>query len=192
MVWLIVLAVLCLLPFLPLGIYAVYRAEDPGVWFLVGPIKFRVYPSKKEGKPKKSKQHPKLKLREKGGSFRDFFPVARAILAFLNQLRKKIRVRNLELKVTLAGDDPCDLAMNYGKAWAAVGTLEPQLDRFLVIKRRKIDVACDFDAEKTRVYAKVKATITLGRALHLLFKYGKNIIKELTELKNYKKGGAQV
>ena len=192
MVWLIILAVLCVLPFVPLGVCAVYREFDPGVWLLIGPLKFRVYPAKKKTESKNTKPHSKPKLRNRGGSYRDFFPVIRAVLDFLGQLRRKLRVRNLEFRVTLAGDDPCDLALNYGRAWAAVGTLTPQLERVFNIKRRDLSVACDFNGDKTRVYAKVVATITLGRTIHLLSKHGIKIIKELLELKKLQKGGAQI
>lgn len=192
MVWLILLAVLCALPFVPIGIYAVYRENDPGVWLLVGPLRFRLYPKKESKDSTKSKSKSKNKLPDRGGSHREFASVFRAILDFLGQLRKKVRVRDLELKITLAGDDPCNLALNYGRAWAAVGTLSPLLDQMLVIKRRDIAVDCDFEGDKTRVYGKVIATITLGRAIHLIFKHGKKLIKELLELKKLEKGGAQV
>lgn len=192
MVWLIVLAVLCVLPFIPLGFCAVYREKNPGVWLLIGPFKFRVYPGRNKTELKKSKPRSKIRLPETGGGYRDFVPVVRAIFDFLGQFRRKIRVRNLELRITLAGDDPCDLALNYGRAWAAVGTLTPQLERLFVIRRRNLSVDCDFNGEKTRVYAKVIATITLGRTIHLLSKHGKKVIKELLELKKLQKGGAQI
>jgi len=192
MVWLIIFAVLCVLPFVPLGFRATYREKDPGVWLLIGPFKFRVYPSSKKTETKKSKPHSKIKLPETGGGYHDFVPVARAVLDFLGQFRRKIRVKNLEFKITLAGDDPCDLALNYGRAWAAVGTLTPQLERLFVIKRRNLAVDCDFNGDKTRVYANVVVTITMGRTIHLLSKHGIKIIKELLELKKLQKGGAQI
>ena len=190
MVWLIILAVLCGLAVFPLGFSAVYREEDPGVWLLIGPLKFRVYPGKKKSEKKESQSQKKFS--PKGGSYRDFAPIARGIFDFLGQFRRKIRVRDLQLKLTLAGEDPCDLAVNYGRAWAALGALTPQLERLFVIKKRNLSVDCDFAGDKTRIYAKVKATITLGRTLHLLSRHGIKVIKEFLELKKLQKGGAQV
>ncbi len=190
MVWLIILAVLCGLAFVPLGFSAEYRENDPGVWLLIGPFKYRVYPGKK--KTKKKESQGRKQITPKGGSYRDFVPVARAIFDFLGQFRRKLRVRDLQLKLTLAGDDPCDLAINYGRAWAAIGALIPQLERLFVIKKRDLSVDCDFDGDKTRIYAKVIATITIGRTLHLLSRHGIKVIKELLELKKLQKGGAQV
>ena len=190
MVWLIVLAVLCGLAFFPLGFSAVYRENDPGVWLLVGPVRFRIYPGKEKSNKKDTKSHKSFS--PKGGSYRDFEPVVRAILDFLGQFRKKIRVQDLQLYVTLAGDDPCDLAVNYGRAWAALGAFVPQLDRLFVIKKRDLAVNCDFAGDKTRVYAKIKATITLAGTLQLLSRHGVKVIKELLELKKLQKGGARV
>lgn len=191
MVWLIILAILIVLPFLPLGFCAIYRENDPGIWLLIGPLKYRIYPAKKKAEKKQSKS-AKIRLPETGGSYQDFIPIVRVLLEFLGQLRRKIRVRSLDFNITLAGDDPCDLALNYGRAWAAVGSLTPQLERLFIIKRRNLTVDCDFDGEKTRVYGKVVATITLGRTVHLLSKHGRKVIKELLELKNLQKGGAQI
>lgn len=194
--WLIGLAVVAATLFLPLGFSAIYRQADPGVWLLIGPLRFRVYPgNKKEKKPRKSKKTTsadKQNDEAKGGSYRDFLPVVRTIVEFLGEFRRKIRVRRLELKVVLAGGDPGDLAVNYGKAWAALGSLLPQLERLFVIKKRNLEVECDFTAEETLIYARIDATISVVKTLHLLSRHGIKILKHLLELKKLRKGGAQL
>lgn len=195
MTLLIILAVLTGLAFLPLGFRAVYRQSQPGVWLLVGPLKFRVYPGKKKEKePEKTekKKSQKKEKSQKGGSWQDFQSVIKTILEFLEQFRRKIRVNDLELKLTLAGDDPCDLALNYGRAWAALGNLMPLLEQCFVIKKRDVEVQCDFTSDKTRIYARADVTITLARALHLLSRHGIKVIKDLLKLKKLRKGGAQL
>jgi len=194
MYWLIPLAVLCALEFLPVGFRAVYRQSQPGVWLLIGPVKVRVFP----GKPKKEKTQGKKKQSEanydgkKGGKFRDFLPITRTILEFLGHFRRKIRVNNLELKLILADDDPCTLARNYGSAWASLGNLMPQPERFFTIKNRCLEVECDFTAEETLIFAKADVTITVARALHLLSRYGIRVLKDLLNLKKLRKGGAKL
>lgn len=199
MTWLIVLTVLCGLAFLPLGFRAVYRQENPGVWLLIGPLKFRVYPGKsKADKPKTQSEEPDRENQsvgntaDRGGSYRDFLPVVRAIIDFLSQFRRKIRINHLEMKLILAGDDPCDLAENYGRAWAALGNLMPQLERLFVIKKRNLEVECDFTAAQTVIFARADITITLARTLMLLSRYGIKVLKELLKLKKLRKGGAQL
>ena len=189
--WLIALAVLVGLGFLPLGFRAVYRESDPGVWVLIGPLKLRVYPGNR--KPEQSKSSGKSEKSEtKGGSYRDFRPVIGTILDFLGEFRRKICVNHLELKLILAGDDPSDLAVNYGKAWAILGSLIPQLEQLFKIKKRDLEVECDFTSDKTLIFARVDATITLARTLCLLSRHGAEILRRLFELKKLRKGGAKL
>lgn len=192
--WLIAFAILAGIAMLPVGIRGLYRDSETGVWLLVGPLKFRLYPTKpkEENRTSHSKKKTANSNGKKGGKLQDFLPLAQTVLDFLNQLRKKVGVKNLELKVILAGDDPCDLAVNYGRAWAALGNLMPQLDRALKIRKKDIEVECDFTAETTRVYAKVDATVSVARALHLGGRYGVKIIKDILKLKKLRKGGAEL
>ena len=191
--WLIALAVLLVLLFLPFGVCAIYRQSNVGIWLLIGPFKFRVFPgNKKQNNTEQKSADETENNASKGGNLQGFQPAVRAIFQFLEEFRKKIRVKNLELHLVLAGDDPSDLAMNYGRAWAAVGNLIPHLERFLVIKKQNIQMECDFLADQTRVYARLDATITLVRALQLLSKHGIKVIKQLFNLKNLRKGGAEL
>lgn len=192
MIWLIILAVITGLIFLPLGFRAVYMEHNSGVWVFVGPIKFRVYPKKKQEKSSIQKENKKSKTdSKKGGNIQNFKLVVGRVFEFLNQFRRKIRIKRLELKIALTGDDPCDLAVHYGEAWAAIGNLLPQLERFFTVKKRDIDVIYDFTADKTRIYARLDASITLGRTLHLLSRHGIKTIIHLLKLKELRKGGAQ-
>lgn len=194
MMLLIVAAVLFGLAWLPIGIRAVYREKTPGVWLLVGPFKFTLYPqkTKKEQPESASSEKETPEKKERGGSYTDFQKTAREVLEFLGHFRRKLRVKNLELKLTLAGDDPADLAIHYGGAWAALGNLMPQLERLFVIKKRDVEVLCDFTADETRIYGRIDATITLGRSLHLLFRHGIKILRHLFNVKKLRKGGAQL
>ena len=190
--WLIGLAVLLLILLLPLGFRFVYRESQSGVWVLIGPLRFRVYPAQKSKKKATSKKSADKPNKQKGGSYRDFLPVLKTVLEFLGEFRRKVRVKRLDLKMILAGDDPCDLAVNYGRAWAALGSLVPQLERLFTIKKRNLEVECDFAAEETLIYARVDATISVIRVLHLLSRHGIKVLKQLVELKKLRKGGAQL
>ena len=90
----------------------------------------------------------------------------------------------------MAANDPCDLAVNYGRAWAAVGNLLPQLEKWFVIKKRDIEVECDFETSQTLVIAHLDLTITLGRLLALVFVYAIRALKEFLNIKKKRKGGA--
>ena len=102
----------------------------------------------------------------------------------------RLLARRLEMKLIMAADDPCDLAVNYGRAWAALGNLMPQLERCFVIKKRDLEVECDFEATKILIVARLDMTITLGRLLRLLVRHGLRGLKEFINLQNLRKGGA--
>ncbi|MBQ9929503.1 MAG: DUF2953 domain-containing protein [Oscillospiraceae bacterium] len=194
--WLMVPAVLAALAFLPLGIKAKYDEGGAAAWLILGPFRPVLYPTqKKKMKPKEDEAaKPKEKSAgkaEKGGSFSDFFPLVEAVLDFLGDLLcRKLRVKKLQARVILAGDDPCDLAVNYGRAWAALGNLVPVLERFFIIKERDLQVECDFTAEKILVDAHLELTITLGRLLHLGVRHGIRVLREYFKIVKLRKGGA--
>lgn len=126
---------------------------------------------------------------EKGGSLRDFLPLMQLALDFLGDLRRKIRVDKLYTYIVLAGDDPCDLAVNYGRANAALGALIPHLERLFVIKKRDVKIDCDFETEHSFITADLQVTITFGRILMLFAIYGFRALREFMKIKKLRKGG---
>lgn len=197
MAWLVVLAVLVGLAVLPLGVRLRYGETGAFIWLLIGPIKKQLY-SKSGDKPAKAKKEEKKetakpqKADKEGGSLTDFLPLAKTAVAFLNELRRKLVVKNLELLVTMAGDDPCDLAENYGRACAALSAFEPQLERLVKIKRKNLQIRCDFLSENSSVFAYADIIISLGRLLFLLFRYGFRALREYINMKDQRKGGANL
>lgn len=207
-IW-ITAAFLLALAILPLGIRVRYNEAGFLLRVIAGPLKITVFPRKKKPKKQKAKQKkqnaekspestdsgdnppqspkPLPEPKEKGGSLTRFLPLVRLGLKFLGDFRRKLRVDNLCLRLILAGDDPCDLAVNYGRVWAAASNLLPQLERLFVIKKRDIQVECDFTAEEISVIAHVDITITLGRLLTLAVVYGIRVLFEFLSMK--RKGG---
>ena len=208
--WMIFFAVVLLLAILPLGVFVSYDEDGVVVKIVAGPVKITLFPRPKKEKKSEKKlkkktsaspaeqlpkppQPPKqIPEKKKGGSWTDFLPLVQVALDFLGSFRRKLRINQLELKLTMAGDDPCDLAVNYGRAWAAVGNLMPQLERLFVIKKRNIEVACDFTASQTLVKFRSEATITLGRLVSLAVVYGIRVFREFWKIKTKRKGGAGV
>ncbi len=200
--WIITLGILFLLAILPLGATVRYNDEGIALKVIAGPIRIPILPAKKkdaepkkkkekkvkEEKPKKKKSEPKKE--EKGGSITDFLPLVETGLGLLNSFRKKLRINRLEVKLILAGDDPCDLAVNYGRANAALGNLWPRLERCFVIKKRDVQIECDFESSQTVILARADVTITLGRLLAMVVYYGLRALKQYITITNKRKGGA--
>lgn len=203
--WLITLGILVLLAVLPLGIHIRYDEDGVLGKLIAGPIRILLFPRPKKEKKEKPKKKPKPKKKKKpapaaakpkekkkGGPITDFLPLVDVALGFLNGFRKKLRIDCLELKIVMAGGDPCDLAVNYGKAWAALGNLQPLLERVLVIKKRNIELECDFVAASTLVTARVDITMTLGRLLALVAVAAFRAVKEFLKIMKKRKGGAAI
>lgn len=195
--WLIPVGVLILLGCMPLGISVLYQAGGLVVQLLAGPIHIPLYPRKKKVKTEKAKADKPTKVTQttaseekKGGPFSDFLPLLKVVGDFLAGLRRKLRIKRLEMILCMAGDDPCDLAINYGRAWAAVGNIMPQLERLFVIQKRDVQVQCDFTQSQTNLYFRADITITLGRLLGLLLRYGWRGLSEYLKITNKRKGGA--
>lgn len=203
--WLIFLAILIGLGCVPLGVRLRYDEDGPLAAVLLGRLPIVLYPlpgwlkkltsrEKKDGEEKPKKEKPKKEKPPKdtvgeapqGGSWKKFLPLVRLGLHFLGDFRRKLRVNRLVLRLTLAGDDPCDLAVNYGRAWAAVGNLLAAMQRAFVIQKRDVEVQCDFLGEETKVVFAMDLTITLGRILGLLVKYGIRAVAILLKMKNQK------
>ena len=203
--WLIALGVLFLIASIPLGVFVRYDSQGLLVRIVAGFLRFTVFPLKKRKKQKKDpsenqkkesqkestiNQEKKENPPKKGGSLRDFLPLVQILLDFMNQFRKKVTINNLQLKLILAGEDPCDLAVNYGRAWAALANFLPALENTFTIKKRDCEVECDFTATETLVKAQAELTLRFWEICQLGIVYGFLLMKELLILKKKRKGGA--
>ena len=200
--WLIALGILVLLAVLPVGVCLIYNEDGLVLSLFLGAVKIKLFPkaSKEKKKKEKTKKQKKTKLASKpqsvkkersGGKITDFMTHVDKGLKFLGSFRRKLRVKRLELNYVMAGGDPCDLALNYGKAWTAVGNIMPLLERIFVIKKRNIQVQCDFAEVAARISARLEITITIGRVVGIAVKYGVKALREFLKIKNKNKGGAK-
>lgn len=198
--WIIALGVLTLIAIVPIGVSVLYDASGLCAYAVAGLIRIPLYPTpKKEPNEEKTqkKQSGKKKTgtpkpqKKKGGSFHDFLPLVDKVLDFLGDFRRKLRITRLEMKLILAGDDPADLAQNYGRAWTALGNLMPLLENVFTIKKRDLEVECDFLSDKTTVVARFDISITIGRVLLLFAVRGIPVLRELMKIMNKRKGGAK-
>ena len=191
--WLIIVGVVLLILLMPVGIRGRYNDNGGIAWVTVGPFRFLLYPNKK-GDKKASEVVAEFAKKKtvKGGKLSDFYPLFGDIIELLAELRRKLRVKRLVFKVILAGDDPCDLAVNYGKAWTALGNLMPRLEQFLVIRKRDLEVECDFTADKTLIYADIHITISFVRLIGIVLINGTRIMKKYLSIIEKRKGGANL
>lgn len=213
--WLIFFGILFLIAITPVGIGISFDEDGFRARVILGLIRMTLFPFPKwlkkltqkkqtpeqpqQEKPKEEKtpEQPKPKEEKsaepapkKGGSLLDFLPLVKLGLNFLGDFRRKLRLNHLELKLILGGDDPCDLAVNYGRAWAALANLVNVLERAFVIKKRELEVECDFTSDETRVIANLEISITIGRFIGLIAVYAVRAIKTFLGIRKKRKGGA--
>ncbi len=174
-------ALIVLLALLPVGLRVIYDKSGLQVKLLVGFLKFKLNLTeinemqlqRRLRKKKKIEEDPNYEPRilKPNGTLREFFPLLDLYLQLLFNEKYKLRVKLLELKLTMAADDPFDLAMNYGKAQTILNGLMPQLERFLNIRKKKLDIGCDFLAEETMLYARADLLIPLSMLIAALYDF---------------------
>ena len=205
--WLILLAVIALLAvlfvFCPVGIKVIYDADGLRVAAFAGLIKFRLYPefdgkdlislnaSKKKADTKKKDKTEQKAAPASGGKYETFLSYVRFVAEILSDFRRKLVIKNLELKVTLSSDDPYNLALGYGAAWTAASNLTALMQQVFRVKKHDVAVYHDFLGDQLRLLAKLHISITLGRLSLLGFKHLIRYFKKIKKLPNNKKDGAK-
>lgn len=208
--WLITFGILFALAVLPLGVDVRYDSGGLRARIIFGFIKLTVFPipswmkrkkkrtekptqqTPEEVKDEKPEEPPKPeKPKVKKGSLMDFLPLVKLGVNFLGDFRRKLRVRRLQLILIMAGDDPCDLAVNYGRTQAAADNLIAVLERVFVIKKRSVQVGCDFTADSTQVVFCADIIITLGHLIALAVVYGIRALKAFLKIKKKRNKAVQ-
>ena len=186
----IVIICLFLIAIIPCGLFAAYGPNGIKALLILGPVRInllREKSKKKEGKKKSGK--PKKKASSKG-KLVDFLPILDLVLEFLSDFRRKLTIKDLQFKLILAGDDPCDLSLNYGRTWAAVGNVFPLLESWFTIKKRNIQVACDYTADTTIVDGSIDLRLRFATLLHMVLHHGIRILIKYYKTTKHAKDGA--
>lgn len=186
--WLLVglAGLITLVLILPVGIRVRYQQGILKLWYTIGPIRLLRYPEteKEREKRKNSKINLRTVLDEPIKANRkydnvlgDFWAELKTTLGLFWCLRPRLRIKRLVLRLHLGGKDPAAVAMQYGGAWTAVGGLLPLLEEAFILKKRELDVDCDFSGGSTTLEAKLDITIGLGRLLWCLVRYSMDTLE---------------
>lgn len=137
--------------------------------------------------PQPPQPPPEPKSR-KGGSVLDFLPFVKLVLELGGDfLFRLLTFDRVYVRMVMASGDKGALAVNYGKTWAALGNLLPLLDRRFRIKKRDIQVGCDFEASQSRILARADIRVALGGLLALAVHYGVRGLIEFIKFKRKRK-----
>ena len=182
-IFLIVLAVifgiLFLLALIPVGVRVRYDEDGFFAFAKVWLFRFQVFPAKekkekkekpkKEKKPKEEKEEPEdeEKPKKKGGSLQLVQSALPLVKPALVGLKRRLTLKNLDLHVTWAANDPADAAIGYGMANAALGSLWTVVDQNFKVKKSRLGASVDFDQSSPSVFADGTLTIRIGQILTL-------------------------
>lgn len=200
--WLITAGILFLIAAIPLGVRISFDEDGLLIHAYVSLVKIQLYPlkkkkktdnskkpkEKKESKPSRGDSTGKSAEKKKGGKLQDFLPLIKLGIQFLGDFKNKLRINDLYLKLIMAGDDPCDLAVNYGRAWAALANIQMTLERAFTIRKRNVEVECDFQGTQITVMAVLDISVSVGRLLLLVLVYAVKALTVFLKIRKTKKG----
>ena len=197
-----ILLALILLLQIPVRVRASYGQGDLALWVRFGPVKLQLFPrpekaEKPEKKPKKEDEGPEKKpqkeKKKKAKKEKPKKPKARInreqifyaleklppILGrALRRTGKSIRIEPLKVWLLVAGSDPADTAVLYGRLEAALAAGLPVLRRVVRIRDEDIRLYLDFTEQQMDCIADVGialkpwSLVTMGvRALGSLIKW---------------------
>lgn len=211
----IILGILLLILLLPVGVIARYDGEV-GVRAAIGPFRLQILPAKpktrkqleKERQKKEKKAQAKAEKKKKAEAdklikkdepekpkFKEplkdklagLLPFARLAVDALGSVFRRLKIRQLTVRVRMGGSDPAKLAQSYGKAQAAVSAMLPLLAGRFRIKKKEISIQPDFLAKKTEVEAVLSLRYLVFDLLGIALKYGFRGLKLLLRRKKQQK-----
>ena len=191
-----VILALFLVGLIRVGVQAEYAQSTFVLVLRVGPVRITLFPRKarqkktprkrparrsKPVKQKKQKQAAQPEGEPDIPTFlRELLPV---VLDAAGQLRRKIRIDNLDLAVRVASSDPAKAAVRYGRLSGAAGMLWPLVEQNFKVKAWRIRIWVDFTTNRPDVTLKLAATLTIGQALSLGVRTAVRLLPILSKLR---------
>ncbi len=165
-----ILLCLWLLSLLRVGTWVKYDEAGFVVRLKIGLLRFTLYPMKPR-KKRAEKATPVPEIKEetpaKGGAFALFRQLLPVITDAAGQLKRKIRIDNLQLDLLWSHPDPAVCGMGYGAANGVIGMIWPLLEQNFNIKDYRIRTGVDFDRGSPAIRVLAEASLTVGQGLGL-------------------------
>ena len=163
------LVLIAALLIIPIGV-SITAGDDFTVWLHFIGLRFKLFPNhrKKHTKIKRKKQKDETGKKTNEGYIKQLFTKhgvsggVGKIVSILKTLCEKslyitrhITVKSLEFYLTVATDDAAKTAIEYGAVNAIVYPFLAFLDNNLIIKRKTVNINCDFNSTKSNLSANV-------------------------------------
>lgn len=158
-----VLLLLILLLLLPVSVSVAYDPEN-ALRIKVKVLCFTVYKTKPAAEKKQPAEEKEQKSTPKNekllDDIREMVALIKNLLGPLGGLLKTVRINKLKLRAVCAGEDPADVAMEYGLVCAAVYPFVGYLQTVSNVRQRGVDVGISCDFEQERPSLSVSATVS--------------------------------
>lgn len=188
-IFLAVVGIIGLLLLLPIWLYVEYAGDEPRVHVGYGPIRVQLLPKrrKKKNRKKQKKQEaveptppPKEKrtVQSVYASAKQYLPLVKTVLGMIPSTLRAVVIDELRVYVKLNDDDPADLALHYGQAWAAIGWLVAAISNLFQLKRQDVRPVVDSQCEGFTLEASVKVHLTLWKICGLGLKFLKRYLQQ--------------
>ena len=165
--------------FTPAGVRLSYESGALRVSVRFGPVRTTVYPRKKKEAAEKAPEPP-AKAAEQPPAEKKKTSVNREQILYslevlppvlgkaLRRVGRSLRFDPLQLHLLVAGRDPADTAVLYGRIQGALAAGLPTLHRLTNIKNQDIQLFLDFSEEKMDCIADVGVSLRLWDVLVML------------------------
>lgn len=189
MIWLWILLALLVLFLMPAWLYVDYADETTYLRVGFCGIRVTVLPKRKKRRKKKNAMLPRTQkkrtIQSVYASAKRYFPLVKASMELIPDVMHQIVIDELKVYVTLSDDDPADLALHYGQAWAAIGWLVGCITNLFRLRRQDVRPIIDQKSENFSLQASVKVRVSLWRACWVGIRFLKRYLQyELTNNPN--------
>lgn len=181
------LALLAAALLIPVKIRGSYEEGNPLLYIRYGPVKLQLFPLKekaeaKEKLSKKKKTKPEKPKKPKAKINREQILYALEKLPpilglALKRTGRSIHIRPLKLYVLVAGSDPADTAMLYGRMEAALAAGFPVLERALRLKDADVRLYVDFTERQMDCIADVGVSLRPWSLVWMALRAGGSLLK---------------
>lgn len=181
-------ALFAVLLLIPVKIRASYEDGAPSLRVRYGPVKLQLFPiekqkeEKKPPKPKEKKEKPEKKKKPKAKINMDQILYALEKLPpilgrAMRRMGRSILVEPLKIHILVAGNDPADMALLYGRLEAAFSAGLPFLHKIMRIKEQDIRLFLDFTEIKMDFIADVGVVLRPGSLAWIGLRAGGSLLR---------------
>lgn len=111
------------------------------------------------------------KGKKKGGKISEVKRYLPLIGEAAGELRHKIVIDSLELRLTAAAQDAMSAAMTFGYSNMVLGMILPILEQNFTVKSKNIYTDIDFSAQAPTIYLNAEVTLRLGQLVSFALRY---------------------